>query len=137
MYPEQYLIDLIKSKTVLTDVTLAEDASIDIIQEHLTSPRVFVGHLGIELEREEDSSVNSYAELENEERLLTSIQFICYRMDLPTVRKFIKDSYLGESPFPDDADYGTLAFHSAKVIAKTSNKIWWQEIVSFLMPRIS
>ncbi len=137
MFPESYLIDQIKSSTVYTDVTLAEDSVVDLIHQPLIEPRIFVGHLGIKLQFPDGVWANGYRELENNEMLLTSIQWICSREDLPTVRTAIKKAYTGFSPYPNDGNFSSLVFMEASVVAKTSTKAWWQEIVGLVMPRIS
>ena len=137
MMSEQYLIDLIKSKTPYTNVDFATDVGIDLVHTDATVPRIYVGTMGIKLQYPETFFADSYKEAENQELQVTSIQFICLRSDLPTVRANIKNAYSGESPFPDDSNYSTLAFMEASVIAKTGTKVWFQENIGLVMPRLS
>jgi len=137
MYAEQYLIDRIKEQTPYEDVQLAEDSAIDLIHQPLLAPRIFVGHLGIQLQFPEDRFANGYRELENQELLITAIQFICAREDLAEVRTNLKNAYTGYSPFEGDSNYSSLTFLEASMIGKTSTKSWWQELVGLVMPRIS
>jgi len=137
MMSEQYLIDLILAKTPYTNVALAEDIGIDLINTPVDVPRIFVGTMGIKLQFPETYFADAYKEAENQELQVTSIQFICKRSDLPTVRSNIKAAYFGESPFPDDSDYSSLAFMEASVIAKTGEKVWFQETIGLVMPRLS
>ena len=103
----------------------------------LTEPRIFVGHLGIKLQNSEDIFANGFREIEVPEILMTSIQWLCKREDLATVRINIQAAYTGFSPFPVDEDYGSMGFLESTVIAKTNEKVWWSEIVGLVMPRIS
>jgi len=137
MFDESYLIDLIKNKTPYTDVDYADDISIDLIHIPLIEPMIRIGHLGIKRQFPQDVVADGYTELENREILHTSIQLLCKREDLVTVRKHIKFSYTGESPYPNDSNYSNLLFLEASVIAKTNDKIWWQEIIGIFMPQIA
>lgn len=137
MMDEQYLIDLIKSKTSYTDVGYGTDTNIDITNITLTTPRIFVGTVGVKLQYPETFFADSYKEVENQELQVVSIQFICQRKDLTTVRSAIKFAYTGESPFEGDSNYSTLNFMEASLVAKTSTKVWWQEVIGLVMPRIS
>jgi len=137
MYNEQLLIDVIKSKTSYI-VELAEDSTIELVNVNsVTTPRVYVGHLGIKPENPNNYHVNGYNEFENPSILLTSIQFICDRNQLAEVRTNIAEAYRNFTPFAGDSDYSSLIFMEAQAIAKTGNKMWWQEIVGLIFPRIS
>ena len=137
MMSEQYLIDLIKQKTPYTNVDFADDVGIDLINTPVNVPRIFVGTMGIKLQYPETFFADAYKEAENQELQVTSIQFICKRTDLPTVRSNIKSAYFGESPFPDDSDYSSLVFMEGNVIAKTGTKVWYMETIGLVMPRLS
>lgn len=136
MYDEQVLVDLIADKTGYS-VELADDRITD--QVRLTEPgtKIYVGHLGIKLQHPQTMLADGYIEIENPEILLTAIQFVCSRTDFVTVRSDIKRAYSGFSPFPKDSDYSSLVFLEAKTIATTNNKIWWQEVIGLVMPRVS
>ena len=137
MMGEQYLIDLIKSKTSYTDVTLADESTVDLINTPLTTPRIMVGTIGVKLQYPETFFTDAYRGTENQELQVSSIQLICLRGDLVTVRQAIKDAYTGESPFTNDSNYSTLNFMEGNVVAKTGTKIWWQELIGLVMPRVS
>lgn len=137
MFDESYLIDVIKNNSPYSDVDYADDSTIHLPHIELITPKIFVGHLGIQLQNKEDTVADGYHEIENSEVLLTAIQVLCLRKELATVRTNIKKAYSGKSPFLDDSDYSSLVFMEASVVAKTSDKIWWQEIVGLIMPRVS
>lgn len=137
MFDESYLISRIKQKTGYQDVSYAEDSDINLIHLDVTSPRIYVGHLGIKLQHPENLYANGYTELDNPEVLVTAIQFLCARSDLAKVRTKIKNAYIGYSPFPDDANYSSLVFLEASMVAKTSTKVWWSELIGLVMPRVS
>jgi len=137
VFDESYLIDLIKTNTEYTDVDYADDLSIDLIHVPLIEPMIRVGHLGIRRQFPEDTIADGYHELENQEVLHTSIQILCLREDLSKVRTNIKKAYIGKSPYPSDGNYSSLIFLEASVIAKTSDKIWWSEIIGLHMPQIA
>lgn len=137
MFGESYLIEQIKTATGYTDVTLAQENSTDPIHERLIAPRIQVGHLGIKPERPQDIFANGYNELGNSEMLMTEIQILCERDELPTVRTAVKDAYVAFSPFPDDHDFSSLVFLEAKVVGVTGTKVRWSEIVGLVMPRVS
>jgi len=137
MFDEIYLINLIKDNTTYTNVWYADDNNIDLVHIDLLEPRILVGHLGIKRQFPEDLEADGYHELQNQEILLTSIQLLCNRSDLSTVRTDIKKAYTGKSPYPTDGSYSNLVFMEASVIAKTGDKIWWQEILGLHMPQIA
>ena len=137
MYEETWLIQTLLDNTSYRDIKLATDTTIDLIHEDLAEPRIFVGHVGIKLEQPGDMRADGFHELENDEVLITTIQFLCKRSDLVTVRTSIKTAWSGKTPFPNDSDYGTLFFMEASVVAKTSNNVWWQELIGLATPRIS
>lgn len=137
MMREEYLIDLIKSKTTYTDVTVADDSAADLINTPLSTPRIMVATMGIKLQYPETFFTDAYKGTENQELQVSSIQFLCFRTDLPIVRQAIKDAYTGESPFPNDSNYSTLNFMEGNVVAKTGTKVWFQELIGLVMPRIS
>ena len=135
MYDENWLVQLIKDETGYTDVSLAEDSVIDLTHEPLLTPKIYIGHLGIKLENPEDMHADGFKELENSEVLITAIQFLCLRSELPTVRTAIKAAWSNKSPFPNNSNFSSLFFMEASTVAKTSNKIWWQELIGLTMPR--
>jgi hypothetical protein len=136
MYDESILISQIKTSTGYTNVDYSVETTIDMIETDATLPRILVGHLGIRPEHPNQQYSNGYSELENPEILHTAIQFICLRTQLTTVRNAIKIAYTKFSPI-DNPDYSSLIFLEANVIAKTNDKIWWQEIVGCIFPRIT
>jgi len=137
VYDEIELINVIIASTGYTNVGYAEETSAIDIHDNLLAPRIQVGHEGIKLRNSEDTFSNMYSEIENQELLVTAIQFQCLRKDLAVVRTAIKQAYQGFTPYPNDSDYSSLSFLEAKVVMKTSDKIWWQEVVGLVMPRIS
>lgn len=137
MMTEEYLIDLIKTKTSYTDVSVADDSAADLINLPLSAPRIMVSTMGIKLQYPETFFTDAYKGTENQELQVSSIQFICFRTDLPTVRQAIKDAYTGESPFPLDSNYSSLNFMEGNVVAKTGTKVWFAELIGLVMPRIS
>lgn len=137
MYNEQLLIDVVKAKTGYF-VELAEDRTIDLVNINtITSPRVYIGHIGVKPEHPNDFHVNGYNEYDNPSILLTSIQFVCERDSLTEVRSNIAEAYKNFTPFEGDSEYSSLIFMEAQAIAKTGTKIWWQEVVGLIFPRIS
>ena len=135
MYEEAVLIAHLLKQTKYPDIALSEESDINLLDD-LDSPRIRVGHLGIKLEDSRDKRADGYHELENDEILLTSIQFICERKDLVTVRTRIKQGWTNFTPYIEDHNYGSLFFIEASVVGKTSTRIWWQEIIGLQMPRI-
>ncbi len=134
MYPEITLINLIATATGYT-TKYAEDSTIDLLGT--TGTVVYVGHLGIKLQYPENLWANGYNELENPEILYTTIQYTCNRTDWHTVRSNIAAAYKGFTPFPNDSDYSSMVFIEASVIAKSNSRIWAQELVGIIFPRIS
>jgi hypothetical protein len=137
MYDESLLMNVIRTNTGYS-VEYAEDSTIDLINVNtVKTPRVYVGHIGIKLEYPQYVYANGYNELENPEILLTSIQFICERSSLAVVRTNIANAYKGFTPFAGDSDYSSLVFIEGNMVAKTGTKVWWQEVVGLIFPRIS
>lgn len=137
MYDESLLMDVIRSQTGYS-VDYAEDNTIDLINVNtVTAPRVYVGHIGIKVQYPQNMYSNGYNELENPEILLTSIQFICERSILATVRTNIADSYNGFTPFVNDKEFSSMIFIEGNMVAKTGTKVWWQEVVGIIFPRFS
>lgn len=137
MYDESLLMNVIRTKTGYT-VDYAEDSTIDLINVNtVSSPRVYVGHIGIKVEYPQHIYSNGYNELENPEILITSIQFICERSALATTRTNIANAYKGFTPFPNDGDYSSIVFMEGNMVAKTGTKVWWQEVVGLIFPRFS
>jgi len=137
MYDEIVLIDRIASETGY-NVSYAEDTTIESSPVTGTAPKVYVGHIGIKVNQTtKDVYANGYNELENPSVLLTSIQFVCERAELTEVRTNIANAYKGFTPYTNDEDFSSLVFIEAHAIAKTGTKIWWQEIVGLIFPRIS
>jgi hypothetical protein len=130
-------MNVIRTKTGYT-VDYAEDSTIDLINVNtVSSPRVYIGHIGIKVEYPQHIYSNGYNELENPEILLTSIQFICERNILATTRTNIANAYKGFTPFPNDGDYSSIVFIEGNMVAKTGTKVWWQEVVGLIFPRFS
>jgi len=136
MVSEQWFIDIIKENTPYKRVNFAEENNIDLLHDQNTTPRIFVGHRGIKLQYPETFFTDAYKGTDNQELLITEIQFICTRAELPTVRDNIKNAYTGKSPFPGDSSFSTINFMEASLVAKTTTKIYWSESVGLVMPRI-
>lgn len=137
MLDEIFLINRIKSETGYTDVQYAVDSVSDLHKVALTQPKIYVGHLGIKLRYPQNLDANGLVEIENPELLITAIQILCRREDLSEVRQKVKDAYVGYSPYPQDSDYSSITFLEATVVAKTNEKIWWQEVIGLEIPRVS
>jgi len=137
MIEESWLVNLLKERTSYSNIVLADDVAIDLIHLSVDTPRIFVGTVGIKLQYPETFFADAYKELENQELQVFSVQFICKRSDLATVRNNIKIAYTGQSPFPLDSNYSSVAFMEASLVAKTSTKVWFQELLGVVMPRIS
>lgn len=139
MYKEEWLIDIIKNHTSpqYRDVNLAEETIADWVQLPLITPKIYVGHLGIKLQYPESIWADAYSEHDNQEMLITTIQVLCKRADYPEVRTNIKTAYTGKTPFPEDANYSNLAFVEHSVVAKTGNKLHFQEVVGLIMPQLA
>jgi len=135
MYAESLLMDVIRTATGYT-VDYAEDSTIDLLGAD-TITKVYVGHLGIKLQYPNQLWADGYNELENPEILYTTIQYVCNRVNWHIVRSNIAAAYKGFTPFPNDSDYSSMVFVEASVIAKTNTKIWAQELVGIIFPRIS
>jgi len=132
MFSESDLVTWIGNKTSYSTY-LSEETSIDNLD--LPVPRVYVGHLGIKLENPSQLHWDGYSGQENQEVLFTSIQFICKRSDLVTVRTNIKNAY--NTFVVDDPNVSRVSFAEASVIEKNSDRIYWQEIVATIMPRMA
>jgi hypothetical protein len=135
MYAESLLITRLQTTGYI--VEYAEDTSTDLINIVSTTPRVYVGHVGIKLQYPNQLWSNGYNELDNPEILLTSIQYICDRINWHTVRSNIAAAYKGFTPFANDGDYSSMVFVEASVLAKTNTKVWGQELVGIIFPRFS
>lgn len=137
MYDESLLITHIASATGFI-VDYAEDSTIDTIDPNsVTTPRVYIGHIGIKPQSAQDTAINMYNGLENPSVLYTTIQFICERSSLVATRTAIAEAYAGFTPFVADSDYSSLFFVEGNMIVKTGTKVWWQEVVGLVFPRIS
>ncbi len=137
MYDESLLIAHIASVTDFF-VDYAEDSTIDTIDPmSVTTPRVYIGHIGIKPQSVADTAINMYNGLENPSVLYTTIQFICERAELVSTRTAIAEAYAGFTPFINDSDFSSLFFVEGNMIVKTGTKVWWQEVVGLVFPRIS
>lgn len=136
MYNEITLINRIKSLTGF-NTTYSPGRQVDLISTNEELPRVYVGHLGIQLLNRQDLFSNGYTEYDNPEILLTEINYVCTRDTWADTRIAIRESYFGYSPFPNDSDYSSVTFVEAVLKGETSNKVWWSEVVGLVMPRIS
>jgi len=137
MYDESLLISVLSAKTGYS-VSFAEDSTVDLINVNtVNTPRVYVGHIGIKVQYPQNIYSNGYNELENPEVLYTSIQFICERNSLATVRNNIADAYKGFTPFDGDKEFSSMVFIEGNMVAKTGTKVWWQEVVGIIFPRFS
>lgn len=136
MYNESVLIDLLASKTGYI-TSYSPGRQIDLISTNEELPRLYVGHLGIQLQHKDYLFSNGYAEYDNPEILLTEINYVCLRDNWADVRMNIRNAYTGFSPFPNDSDYSSLTFVEALSKGETNKKVWWSEVIGLIMPRIS
>lgn len=134
---ESWYIQKVKEGTGYTDVALASETTMDLIHDGNIDPKVTLGHEEIRLEFAESLFANLYNEIENHEILITAVHVICPRTGWIDVRKLIRDSLQGESPFPLDSDYSSVGTAGCSVVAKTNTKIWFTELFALVMPRIS
>lgn len=136
MYNERTLINRLQTETGYT-VTYSPGRQVDLLSTNETLPRLYVGHLGIQLFDKNTLFSNGYVEYENPEILLTEVNYVCLRSNWAEVRTKIRAAYTGYSPFPDDADYSSITFVEAMIKGETNTKVWWNEVVGLVMPRIS
>jgi len=137
MYDESLLIARIAQQTGFI-VDYAEDSTIDTLDPmSVTTPRVYIGHIGIKPQHANDTAINMYNGLENPSILYTTIQFVCERSSLVSTRTAIAEAYAGFTPFVNDSDFSSLFFVEGNMIVKTGTKVWWQEVVGLVFPRIS
>jgi hypothetical protein len=137
MYNESLLISRIQTLTGYS-TTYAEEATLDSASLlETTAPKVYVGHRGIKLKYPDQLWANGYTEFDNPQILITDILFLCERLTLDTVRTNIYNAYIGFTPFPNDSDFSSLVFIESNVLVKTRTKIWVQEVVGLIFPRIS
>jgi hypothetical protein len=137
MYNEIDLINQISSVTGYK-VSFAEDTNMDWNQDTST-PILTVGILqtSVILADHNDIYANAYREIESPELTVTTIQILCNRNELREVRENLKKSYTGYSPFPNDSNYSCMFFIKADMLGKTSTKVFWQELIGLISPRIS
>ena len=137
MYDESLLIDRIALHTGYI-VDYAEDSTIDTLDPmSVTTPRVYIGHIGIKPQHAQDVAINMYNGLENPSILYTTIQFVCERAELVSTRTAIAEAYAGFTPFVNDSDFSSVFLVEGNMIVKTGTKVWWQEVVGLVFPRIS
>ena len=137
MYDESLLIQRITTQTGFI-VNYAEDATIDMTDpSQVTTPRVYIGHIGIKPQNAQNTVTNMYEGLENPSILYTTIQFICERNSLTATRTAIANAYAGFTPFVNDSDYSSLFFVEGNMLTRVGTKVWWQEVVGLIFPRIS
>jgi len=137
VYEEQLLINRIKSLTGYS-AELALDMAIQGATEvNDTATKVFVSHIGIQVQHKEFIFSNGYAELENPEVLLTEIRIVCPRDKLVTARTAVANAYKGFTPFPFDSNFSSIVFMEAKLLSSYSNKVNWSEYVGLVFPRFS
>lgn len=130
MYDEQLLITHLDANTPYT-IDYTGDSTIDNLD--LPVPRVYVGHLGEKMQYPEDFWAEGYREIDNPRAILTSIQFICARADLHTVRNTIEAAY--RTFTIDDPNVSRMSFVEGNTIVTTTDRIWYQIIVAVIMPR--
>jgi hypothetical protein len=135
MYSEQDLAIRLHEETGYS-VTLSPIENVDQIAVNSSLPLIFVGHLGIKLKGQEEYA-NAYRELDNEEILITEINYLCQQDAWPQVRQNIKKDYFGWSPFPNDADFSSVFFMEAMKKGNSGSRVWWSEIIGLIVPRIS
>lgn len=136
MLSEQTLIDRLIEETGY-NVSYSPGKQIDLINTNEILPRLYVGHLGIQLQHKEYLFSNGYVEYDNPEILLTEINYVCARGDWVDVRIAIRKAYTGYSPFPNDGNFSSMTFVDAVNKGETNNKVWWGEVIGLIMPRIS
>jgi hypothetical protein len=134
VYNESDLITHIATATGYT-TTYAEKVSIDDIT--VSVPRVYVGHLGIKRQLQQEFYVDGYRELENPEILITSIQFICDRFNFKETYLAIRSAYQSFIPTGDDPNFSGLTLVEASMIDQSSDRLWWQLIVGIIYPSIN
>jgi hypothetical protein len=136
MYNEAVLVARLADITGYT-VTVSPGKQVDLINTTETLPRLYVGHLGIQLQDKSNLFANGYMELENQELLVSEINYVCARDTWADTRKAIRQAYTGWSPFENDSNYSSLTFVEAICKGETNKKVWWSEVVGLVMPRIS
>lgn len=134
MYNEELLRARIATQTGYT-TELSLESNIDLTEETLTVPKVFVGHIGIRLKEPGFLWADGYSEVENRQIILSNIQILCERSSLTTVRNAVRAAYKDYSPIAN-SEYSSIIFIEASVAAVTKNKIWWIEQVGVVFPGI-
>jgi len=135
MYNEQILVDHLKRETGY-NVSLATEKQIDIVQEEVVIPKLYIGHTGIHLQNPSIIWTDGYQEQENSQVLLTEIHILCLRNNLYEVRNIVYKSYIKFDPVPDEDSFSTISFYNGKLIGRTGIKIWWLETIAMVFPRI-
>ncbi len=139
MFAETFLVDRLTTMTPY-EVFISPGINIDYLGEaHDDIPKLYVGHLGIKLKssRIDDMFANGYREIDNPEFLMTEINYVCLNSMWPEVRRRIKLAYQNWSPFLDESDYSSLVFIEAKKKGIMGERVWWNEVVGLVMPRIT
>jgi hypothetical protein len=136
VYNESVLVARLASETTYV-VSVSPGKQVDLINTTEALPRLYVGHLGIQLQDKGNLFANGYMELENQELLVSEINYVCLRDNWAETRSNIRKAYTGWSPFEGDSNYSSLTFIEAVCKAETNKKVWWSEVVGLVMPRVS
>lgn len=143
MFEESLLINQIQTVTGYS-TDYAEENTLQQIYETLEvsnvpAPKVYVGHTWIKTHGLSINEIyfNGFRELDNEQILITAVQFICRRQDFITVRTNIFNACSGFNPFPLQGDYSLLGFLESERVAAAGKKIWWKDYFGFSFPRLS
>lgn len=137
MFIEELLIDQLLLATPYTYIQVAEEKDMDLAKiRYEDLPRIYVGHIGTELLDSNDLASNGYNELGVPELLVTQIQFVCKRVDLPEVYYNIKRALQDWSPYRDNATFGVMNFHHGECIIRTGDKARWALYYRTEFPRL-
>lgn len=134
MYNEELLRSRIATITGYT-TELSEESNIILPEVAVTSPKIFVGHIGIRLREPGFLWADGYSEVENRQIILTNIQILCERSSLTTVRNNVRNAYKDYSPIAN-SEYSSIIFIEASLAAASRNNVWWIEQVGVVFPGI-
>ena len=137
MFNESELISVIATQTgypvYLADELVIKQVALTGVQ----NPIVYVGHVGVELFNKTEMLSDGYSEIDSPQYLLTSVHFVCDRNNFKTVRTNVYNAVRTFEPYLNDPCYTKLSFIKGKVIAATSNCLWYQDIFGLQFPRIT
>ena len=137
MYDEQLLIDRIKTITNY-NVQLATERTSALLNEDITIPKVYVGHVEVRLQFPEHIYTNAYQRVtEQYQILVTHLLIVCNRANFVEVRTNVYKSYQHFSPFVENTDFSDLFFLGGEVIDRSETKIIYNENVGMAFPQLS